>query len=209
MTAALLLPLVPSPSTPGTPPPAPDRQRLAALTALLLTAVLVFAIPPPFARAAPAPVGPGVGRAWPVGGPSALRERFAAPPTRWAAGHRGVDLAASPGTPVRAAAPGVVTFSGMVADRPVVTVTHPGSGTPPLRTTYLPVIGSVPVGTPVAAGETIGEIAVGSGHCASGCLHWGLLRGERYLDPLALLGVGAARLLPLNGGPTPALRAWG
>ncbi|WP_354642487.1 M23 family metallopeptidase [Kitasatospora camelliae] len=138
------------------------------------------------------------GRAWPVGDRSGLGARFDPPPARWAAGHRGVDLAAGPGTPVRAAAPGVVTFSGVVAGRPVVTVTHPGSGTPPLRTTYLPVAGSVPVGTAVAAGQVIGEIAPGVGHCADGCLHWGLLRGRRYLDPLALLGTGRARLLPLD-----------
>nr|WP_045301295.1 peptidoglycan DD-metalloendopeptidase family protein [Saccharothrix sp. ST-888] len=143
--------------------------------------------------------GPGPGRAWPVGARSDLQRRFDAPPTRWAAGHRGVDLAASEGMTVRAAAPGVVSFVGMVAGRPVVTVTHPSSGTPPLRTTYLPVTGSVPVGTPVSAGQPIGTMATGTGHCATGCLHWGLLRGKRYLDPLALLGGGQARLLPLNG----------
>ncbi|MFG2823647.1 murein hydrolase activator EnvC family protein [Kitasatospora sp. NPDC048365] len=143
-------------------------------------------------------VGPGAGRAWPVGGRDGLRQRFDAPPVRWAPGHRGVDLAASEGATVRAAAPGVVTFSGMVAGRPVVTVTHPGSGSPPLRTTYLPVAGTVPVGTAVAAGQPIGTVATGTGHCATDCLHWGLLRGDRYLDPLALFGVGRARLLPLD-----------
>ncbi|MFB7665634.1 murein hydrolase activator EnvC family protein [Kitasatospora sp. NPDC056138] len=143
--------------------------------------------------------GPGSGRAWPVGARSDLLRRFNAPPARWAAGHRGVDLAASEGMTVRAAAPGVVSFVGMVAGRPVVTVTHPSSGAPPLRTTYLPVTGSVPVGTPVSAGQPIGTVATGTGHCATGCLHWGLLRGKRYLDPLALLGSGQARLLPLDG----------
>ncbi|MFD0570009.1 hypothetical protein ACFQ0T_13240 [Kitasatospora gansuensis] len=69
-----------------------------------------------------------------------------------------------------------------------------------MRTTYLPVTGSLPVGTAVAGGEPIGVLATGVGHCATGCLHWGLLRGKRYLDPLALLGTGQARLLPLDGG---------
>ncbi|MFJ1755741.1 murein hydrolase activator EnvC family protein [Kitasatospora sp. NPDC088134] len=144
-------------------------------------------------------VGPGAGRVWPVGDRSGLLKRFDPPPVRWAAGHRGVDLAAAPGSVVRAAAPGVVTFSGQVAGRPVVVVTHSGSGTPPLRTTYLPVAGSVPVGTAVAAGEAIGVLTGDSGHCPVDCLHWGLLRGDRYLDPLALLGTGRARLLPLDG----------
>ncbi|WP_106970302.1 murein hydrolase activator EnvC family protein [Kitasatospora phosalacinea] len=141
--------------------------------------------------------GPGRGRAWPVGDRSGLLRRFDPPPARWAAGHRGVDLAAAPGTAVRAAAPGVVTFAGQVAGRPVVVVTHPGSGAPPLRTTYLPVAASAPVGTTVAAGDPIGVVATGSGHCPVDCLHWGLVRGDRYLDPLALLGSGRARLLPL------------
>ncbi|WP_191292655.1 M23 family metallopeptidase [Kitasatospora herbaricolor] len=143
------------------------------------------------------PAAPG--RAWPVGGPAALIRRFEPPASRWAAGHRGVDLAAATGSEVRSAAPGVVSFSGVVAGRPVVTVSHPGSGTPPLRTTYLPVAGTLPVGTPVSAGTTLGRLVPGLGHCADGCLHWGLLRGDRYLDPLALLGAGTARLLPLHG----------
>ncbi|GAA2268086.1 hypothetical protein GCM10010430_61590 [Kitasatospora cystarginea] len=185
----------------------------------LLLAALMLACPPPSAHAVaasgaapalgagswsalsalgPGP-GPGAGRAWPVGGRSGLLRRFDAPPERWAAGHRGVDLMAPEGATVRAAAPGVVSFSGMVAGRPVVTVTHPSSGTPPLRTTYLPVTGSVPIGASVAAGEAIGTVSTGTGHCATGCLHWGLLRGKRYLDPLALLGGGQARLLPLDG----------
>ncbi|MFJ1796450.1 M23 family metallopeptidase [Kitasatospora griseola] len=151
-----------------------------------------------FSTAGPGVVRSGPGRVWPVGDRSALVRRFDPPPARWAAGHRGVDLAAAPGTAVRAAAPGVVTFSGQVAGRPVVVITHTGSGTPPLRTTYLPVAGSVPVGTAVSAGDRIGELTADSGHCPVDCLHWGLLRGTRYLDPLALLGTGRARLLPLD-----------
>ncbi|MFJ6623114.1 M23 family metallopeptidase [Kitasatospora sp. NPDC091335] len=135
-----------------------------------------------------------------MGGPAGLLERFDPPAKAWSAGHRGVDLAAAPGVEVRAAAPGVVTFSGLVAGRPVVTVSHPGSGSPPLRTTYLPVNGTVPVGASVAAGQVIGRLAPDGRHCAGrDCLHWGLLRGARYLDPLALFGAGTARLLPLDG----------
>ncbi len=151
----------------------------------------------------------GSGRAWPVGGRSGLLRGFDAPSAPWTAGHRGVDLDATTGVAVRAAAPGVVAFSGMVAGRPVVTLQHPGSGNPPLRTTYLPVSGTVPVGTAVSAGEVIGTVtdaaASGAeGHCPAVCVHWGLLRGDRYLDPLALFGAGRARLLPLKAPPTPA-----
>ncbi|MFJ4191425.1 murein hydrolase activator EnvC family protein [Kitasatospora sp. NPDC089509] len=148
---------------------------------------------------------PGPARAWPVGGPSGVLGRFEPPAKPWAAGHRGVDLAAAPGAEVRAAAAGVIAFSGLVAGRPVVTVTHPDSGAPPLRTTYLPVIGALPVGTAVAAGQVIGRLAPDGRHCgAHDCLHWGLLRGDRYLDPLALFGAGRARLLPLGGAGHPA-----
>ncbi|MBV6701841.1 M23 family metallopeptidase [Kitasatospora aureofaciens] len=146
----------------------------------------------------------GRGRAWPVGGPGGVLGRFEPPAKPWAAGHRGVDLAAAVGEEVRAAAPGVVTFAGLVAGRPVVTVTHPDSGASPLRTTYLPVTGSVPVGSVVAAGQVIGRLAPDGRHCTGrDCLHWGLLRGGRYLDPLALFGVGSARLLPLGGPERP------
>lgn len=151
-----------------------------------------------FPAGRPRAVGPGPGRVWPVGDRSGLLRRFDPPPTRWTAGHRGVDLVAAPGTVVRAAAPGVVTFAGQVGGRPVVVVTHPGAGAPPLRTTYLPVAASVPVGTAVAAGDPVGVVTGDAGHCPVDCLHWGLVRGDRYLDPLALLGSGRARLLPLS-----------
>ncbi|MEU8925113.1 M23 family metallopeptidase [Kitasatospora sp. NPDC048545] len=137
-----------------------------------------------------------------MGGAPGLLGRFEPPTAPWAAGHRGVDLAAEPGAEVRVAAAGVIAFSGSVAGRPVVTVSHPGSGSPPLRTTYLPVTGSLPVGTAVAAGQVIGRLAPEGRHCTAGdCLHWGLLRGRRYLDPLTLFGTGRARLLPLGPGP--------
>ncbi|MEV6974241.1 M23 family metallopeptidase [Kitasatospora sp. NPDC093806] len=219
-------------AAPALPPPGPGPEhgrRVLLLVLLVLTALLPTAAPGPAGHAAGRAAlradgraagravvrsdvssGGAVGRVWPVDGPGgrpgAVVGRFDAPATPWAAGHRGVDLAATPGAEVRAAAAGVVTFAGPVAGRPVVTVTHPVTGTPPappLRTTYLPVDGALPVGTAVAAGQVIGRLTTGAGHCADGpCLHWGLLRGRRYLDPPALLGLGTARLLPL--GPRPA-----
>jgi hypothetical protein len=56
----------------------------------------------------------------------------------------------------------------------------------------------------VAAGTTIGHLQAAPGHCGvRSCLHWGLLRGKVYLDPLAPLGPLAARvrLLPLSHDP--------
>ncbi|MFA7265470.1 MAG: M23 family metallopeptidase [Candidatus Nanopelagicales bacterium] len=104
------------------------------------------------------------------------------PPSKpWLAGHRGVDLAASIGTPIRAAGAGTITFAGQIAGRGVVTLTH-GE----LRTTYEPVDATVGYGQRVAPGTVIGTVGIG-GHCSVTCVHWGLLRGDEYLDPLLLL----------------------
>ena len=118
---------------------------------------------------------------WPLDGPATVVRGFRPPALRWTAGHRGVDLAASSGAPVRSAAAGTVRFAGQIAGRGVVVVDH-GS----VRTTYEPVISEVRVGREVSAGQVIGRIGAGS-HCAVTCLHWGLRRGADYLDPLQLL----------------------
>lgn len=118
---------------------------------------------------------------------------FDPPSQPWSAGHRGVDLAAPAGTTVRAAGAGVVSYAGLLAGRGVVAISH-GE----LRTTYEPVTATVSVGEQVDPGEPIGTLATAGGHCLpSVCLHWGLLRGQTYLDPLQLLG-GGVRLLPLG-----------
>ncbi|WP_205625669.1 murein hydrolase activator EnvC family protein [Actinomadura atramentaria] len=129
---------------------------------------------------------------WPLGPPTPTVVRaFSPPAVPWGPGHRGVDLAARPGAPVRAAGAGTVSYAGRLAGRSVVAVSH---GV--LRTTYLPVLPSVRVGAAVAAGTPIGVLErVPSPHCAVPCLHWGLLRGTVYLDPLSLVGRGV-RLLP-------------
>lgn len=60
----------------------------------------------------------------PVPGPLRVARPFQPPPSRYAAGHRGVDLTASAGTVVTAAGDGVVGFAGILAGRGVVTVVH-------------------------------------------------------------------------------------
>jgi hypothetical protein len=57
------------------------------------------------------------------------------------------------------------------------------------------------VGRRVTSGARIGTVEDGPRHCPETCLHWGLLRGDVYLDPLTLLGPRPVRLLPLAGGP--------
>ncbi|MET9955665.1 M23 family metallopeptidase [Streptomyces sp. NPDC006339] len=138
---------------------------------------------------------------WPVGPPRPeILRGWQPPPGPYAAGHRGLDLAAPPGTPVRAPAAGTVTFAGPVAGRGVLVLTLTGTGLPPLRTTYSPVDPLLRPGTPVRPGDLLAHVAPGD-HCTRPCLHWGLLRGDTYLDPLRLLTAGGSRLLPVWDRP--------
>lgn len=135
------------------------------------------------AEPVPEPV-PVIGRNWPVGDRPAVVRGWEPPATPYGPGHRGVDLAAPTGTPVRAVAAGRVSFAGRVAGRGVVSVELAGTG---LRTTYEPVHASVRTGDKVAAGAVVGSVEAAGAHCGGVCLHWGLRRGESYLDPLSLL----------------------
>jgi murein DD-endopeptidase MepM/ murein hydrolase activator NlpD len=156
---------------------------------VLFAALLVLPGGVPAASAAPVPALWG----WPVAGGPPVTRPFVPPPSPYAAGHRGVDLATVPGQPVLAAGAGVVAFAGTVAGRPVVSVDHPGG----LRTTYEPVTPSVAAGQAVALGTPLGELTAGHAGCPAGaCLHWGLRRGGTYLDPLSLLRPPRVRLLP-------------
>ncbi|WP_406480169.1 murein hydrolase activator EnvC family protein [Streptomyces platensis] len=164
----------------------------------------------PTAPAAP----PDKDRSWPVGGPAGAQPTvvrgWEPPPSPWAAGHRGVDLAASAGAVVRAAAPGRVAYAGTVAGRGVLTLEVSRSGHPPLRTTYEPVRSTVRKGQRVKAGQPVAVLQPdGPFHCREPCLHWGLRRDKSYLDPLSLLPRsvlrgGPSRLLPIFGVPVPA-----
>lgn len=171
----------------------PTRYR--HLVPLLLALLLLVACPLPGSAADEVPVG-----TWPLRPQPTVVHRFAPPPTPYAAGHRGVDLAAAAGQPVRTALPGTVTFAGSIAGRGVVVVDHGAT-----RTTYEPVDASVRTGTQVGAGEPVGRVRPGpASHCfPATCLHWGWIAGETYLDPLLLVGAGPVRLLPLEA---PAVR---
>lgn len=162
------------------------------LPALLLLACLLVAGPAIAEPASPPEVPAGGLWVPPLPGPEVTRS-FEPPGSPYGPGHRGVDLAAAPGAVVVAAGDGVVAFAGAVAGRTVVSIDHPGG----LRTTYEPVDPSVGAGQRVARGSPIGTLAAGHAGCpAAACLHWGLRRGETYLDPLQLLAPPRIRLLP-------------
>lgn len=158
--------------------------------------------------AAPPPGAVPGARSWPVGTRPRVARGWEPPATGFGPGHRGVDLRASVGTTVRAAASGRVSFAGPVAGRGVVAIELSGSGEPPLRTTYEPVRPLVAVGDEVVAGQPV-AVLESSTHCPHSCLHWGLLRGKDYLDPFSLLPEwmlrrGPSRLLPVSGVPEPS-----
>lgn len=132
---------------------------------------------------------------WPLVPQPTVVSGFDPPLSKYGSGHRGVDLAGAPGQQVRAAAAGRVTYAGSLAGRGVVVVSHGAT-----RTTYQPVRATVEVGAQVRTGHPIGRLERTGSHCApDACLHWGLIEGETYLDPLTLVGAGPVRLLPFFG----------
>lgn len=158
--------------------------------ALLAALVLVLALSPVASGAAvPAPSGsvspdPAPARwSWPLSPKPAVLRPFDPPAKPWLSGHRGVDLeAAFFGAPVSTPAAGTVSFVGVVVDRPVITIDH-GDG---LRSSFEPVESGLVKGAAVAAGGILGKIL--PGHCGpTPCVHWGVRRGEDYLNPLAFV----------------------
>lgn len=156
--------------------------KLRMLVAGLLGWSLWLGVAPPAVAAAGTAVLPLMGP---------VVRSFDPPAQPWLPGHRGVDLLGTVGAEVGAAMAGRVVFAGTLAGRGVVVVSH---GT--LRTTYLPVRALVRVGQQVGTGEVIGRLEAGHGCPGGSCLHWGLKRGDTYLDPLSLLDTGPIKLLP-------------
>src|SRR2546421_3172571 len=115
------------------------RVRLAALSALVVLAL------PPVASA----------WTWPVDGPVLRPFSFGSDP--YAAGqHRGIDIGAPSGTPVRAAAEGVVSFAGTVPNGGKTVTIQTSSG----YAVTLVHLGSIRVlrGTTVEEGATVGTV---------------------------------------------------
>jgi murein DD-endopeptidase MepM/ murein hydrolase activator NlpD len=147
--------------------------------------------PPPPDRASAAPRRGLIAHyVAPVDAP--IIDHFRPPACRWCSGNRGIDYGTSAGVVVRAAAAGRVSFAGQVGGDLFVVVTHPDG----LRTTY-GFLGAISVrdGDVVAQGQAVATTA--------GPLHFGVRRGDVYLDPELILagGVLRAHLVPSNGSP--------
>ncbi|MEU6138031.1 peptidoglycan DD-metalloendopeptidase family protein [Nocardioides sp. NPDC047086] len=191
LVAALFLVVLIAPASPalGTP-----RAEVAPSGAALGGAVGHDEGPSPVGGADEVPQGE-----WPLTPRPEVVRRFDPPDAPWGAGHRGVDLAGPPGAVVRAAMAGTVAFVGSIAGKAVVSVDHGAT-----RTTYEPVVATVAVGDPVAAGAPLGRLGIAGSHCfPAACLHWGWIRNadDAYLDPLLLVDAPRpVRLLPLWRG---------
>ncbi|TDW81480.1 peptidase M23-like protein [Kribbella pratensis] len=157
-------------------------------------ALLPLAAPPPPPTPSPPPHAVA---AWPLQPRPEIVRGFELPAKPWLPGHRGVDLAGRPGQPVLAATAGTITYAGALAGRGVVTI-----AIGPRRTTYEPVVPAVSVGVTVKTGTVIGRLSAAGSHCVPrSCLHWGLLQGKQYVNPLTLLPNRPVRLLPLAERP--------
>ncbi|MBT5617437.1 MAG: M23 family peptidase, partial [Microbacteriaceae bacterium] len=102
--------------------------------------------------------------------------------TPWGAGHRGLDIRAS-SQDLFAPTSGVVSYSGFVVNRGVLTVlTDTG-----MLISFEPVVALVPSSTRVIQGELIGEIQ--EGHCETLCVHLGLRDRGDYRSARLELGI--------------------
>jgi murein DD-endopeptidase MepM/ murein hydrolase activator NlpD len=135
---------------------------------------------------APAAVGPARAAgdwSWPVVGP--VIRAFDPPDTPFGSGHRGIDIAVSLGSPVRAADAGVVTFAGPVGGRLFLTIDH-GAGLES-RYSFLSAL-SARRGDVVSLGQVIARSGTGHAGDVVPNLHFGVLHDDIYVDPLDFLG---------------------
>jgi hypothetical protein len=172
------------------------RARRAAVGA---AAVLVVLATAGEARGAP-------GWSWPVAGD--VLTRYANDNANAYAGgmHRGIDIAAPPGTTVRAAREGEVTFAGRIGYSGLTIAVRTVDG---YVTSYLH-LGAIAVrrGQTVGGGSPIGETGTtGRRSVPQPHLHFGVRMGgetRRYVDPLTLLPPLPAPSQPAPPSPAPA-----
>ena len=124
---------------------------------------------------------------------------FEPPADDYGPGHRGVDLDAPPGTSVRAAERGRVHHAGDVAGVTWVSITHEDG----LRTSYGPLTAlRVGEGDEVERGDVLGSVAdADHGDPTRDVgLHLGARRGDHYVDPMRLPGIGRPRPTLVGAG---------
>lgn len=164
----------------------PTARSTVLVLAVALAASLIVAPP----RAAASDAEP-VSYTAPVDGP--VVDGFRPPSTPYGPGNRGLEYDTAPGTPVRAAAAGVVTFAGPVAGALYVTVLHADG----VRTTYSYLRSiAVHADDAVQSHEMLGA--------AGDRLLFTARLGDAYLDPAILLAAAplAVHLVPDASPPS-------
>lgn len=133
----------------------------------------------------------------PVTGTLIVAREFEKPEQKWSPGHRGVDLTLKGNFEVLSPDAGIVTFSGTVVDRKVITVEHPDGH----KSSFEPVTDALSAGTEVQAGQVIAQLDQEVAHCQPvACLHWGVRQvADDYVNPLLFLGLAdPSVLLPIG-----------
>lgn len=119
------------------------------------------------------------GLIWPVSGP--ITSPFG---WRWGRMHEGIDIGASTGTPIHAAAAGTVVYSGWMEGYGNLVVIDHGNG---LATAYGHQSAlAAGMGASVSQGETIGYVGC-TGHCTGPHLHFEVRVNGTPVDPLRYL----------------------
>ena len=121
---------------------------------------------------------------WPLEGPVITEFNYTA---YKGGGHRGIDIAASEGMPVKAAANGRVYWIGASPQGPGVGIEHADGK----RTTYIPVAKSVQGKQEVKQGDVIGMVLAGGSSASQSHLHFGVkvkpYGEEDFLNPRSFL----------------------
>lgn len=113
-------------------------------------------------------------------------QEFHPPERTFGSGHRGVDLAATPGAPIFAMHSGTVLFAGRIAGIPIISLS---TNTGELRSTYQPADPLVTAGETVEQGQAIGHVANRRiDHCSDHCLHVGVRTDSQYFNPRIFWG---------------------
>jgi murein DD-endopeptidase MepM/ murein hydrolase activator NlpD len=118
------------------------------------------------------------GLIWPVSGPVVSGYGW-----RWGRMHEGIDIAVGGGTPIAAAAAGVVIYAGWMGGYGNLIIVDHGGG---LATAYAHQSSFAVGGGPVAQGQTIGYVGC-TGHCFGDHLHFEVRVNGAAVDPLGYL----------------------
>jgi len=157
-----------------------EAAALQAVSAQLAAKInAAQAVPSATSLAVPGDTTPSAsGLIWPVSGPVVSGFGW-----RWGRMHEGIDIGVGSGTPIQAAAAGVVIYAGWMSGYGNLIIIDHGGG---LATAYGHQSGFAVGGGPVSQGQTIGYVGC-TGHCFGPHLHFEVRINGSPVDPLGYL----------------------